>query len=537
MKNNSVEFEFVDDNVILLKEKRKCEEIDKNTYKCYKSDGDMTTHNFIPDAYYSIMAGPNMVDFDVERWKTSIMPRLSPEINGVLFQFQKEAIYKMVTTRRCMNAASPGLGKSIQGLSCISYFRNKTTTDIILCPSYLRANWFNEIKCWLPDAVDTTIVIDKGGQASIDRIMSHTGIIIISYDMAATMFSKMSTPKAFNTVLMDESHFVKESSTKRYKNLSRPVKKSRNVFLLTGTPSPNRNKELYTQFSLIQPETFYDYRVFTNRYCDGHHDKFNYYDDRGSSNVHELSYLMSKMVIRMRREDYLKDLPNVVRTKLIVTPASVSKQFIKKKSVFINELAKMETSDSAKFKVQALASEMFRDTAIIKIPPVLDYIGTYIKSIDLEKTILFAKHQTMVVALEEFLNKNGYHGKYIKIDGSTDMACRPSLIAKFRDEKSDIVFAILTSGSCSTGLNITPIRKMIFTEMEWSASTLDQCEARINRIGGDKHLEYTYIVCEHSLDEMVFNKLKKKTALATSVVDGGKEYGDFEFHCEKKQKI
>ena len=545
----AINFEYVDDNKILYKEGDKIikdEELDHITYKIYvdeKRSGGGANINLIPSSFYSILSsktGPADYPFDDDYWKNSIAPRLSTQINEALFPFQKKAIYKMIRTKRCMNAASPGLGKSIQGLSCIAYFRNPTKGDVIICPSYLRANWYNEVKTWLPNELDNTIVIDKAGKSHIDdaleKLLYHKGIKIVSYDMAANLFSKMKdrVDNIFNTVLCDESHFVKDANTKRYKNLSNPIKKAKQVFLLTGTPSPNRNKELYTQFSLLRPNEFYDYRVFANRYCDGHLDRFNYYDDRGSSNVYELSYLMTKMVIRMRREDYIDDLPDVFRAKVVVTPNTISQQFIKRKKKFIEELGKMESDENAKFKVQALASEMFRDTAVIKIPPVLEYLSNYIKSIDLEKTILFCKHQTMVKAVEEFLNSNGFEGKYISISGQTDMKERPELIARFRDMNSDCMFAVLTIGSCATGLNITPVRKMIFLEMDWSPSTLDQCEARINRIGGSKKLHYTYIICDHSLDEMVFNKLKKKTALTTDVVDGGTNYGDFEFHEEQK---
>lgn len=549
----TINFEYVDDNKILYKEGTKCieeEELDHLTYKLYvdeKRSGGGTNYNLIPPSYYDILTsknGPADYDFDDGYWKNSIVPRLSEEIVNAAFPFQKKAIFKMIKTRRCMNAASPGLGKSIQGLACIAFFRNKTKGDVIICPSYLRSNWYNEVKTWLPHEVDNTIVIDKAGKANIDdaleKLLYHKGIKIVSYDMAANLFSKMKdrVDNVFNTVLCDESHFVKDSSTKRYKNLARPIKKANQVFLLTGTPAPNRNKELFTQFSLLRPNEFCDYRVFANRYCDGHLDKFNYYDDRGSSNVYELSYLMTKLVIRMRREDYIDDLPNVFRAKVVVTPKSVSKQFIKQKKKFIQELSKMETDEHAKFKVQALVSELFRDTAVIKIPPVLEYLSNYIKDQDLEKTILFLKHQTLMKAVEQFLDENGFSNRYISISGQTDMKDRPALIARFRDMENDCMFAVLTSGSCATGLNITPIRRMIFLELDWSPSTLDQCECRIRRIGGAQHLQYFYIICEDSLDEMVFNKIKKKTALTTDVVDGGKEYGDFEFHEEvKKRKL
>ena len=78
---------------------------------------------------------------------------------------------------------------------------------------------------------------------------------------------------------------------------------------------------------------------------------------------------------------------------------------------------------------------------------------------------------------------------------------------------------------------------MIFCELSWSPSELAQCEARITRLGTTKSvLYYTYLICENSLDSMVFNKLTNKTLLNNDIVDGGKNYGDFVFEDAPNRK-
>ena len=70
---------------------------------------------------------------------------------------------------------------------------------------------------------------------------------------------------------------------------------------------------------------------------------------------------------------------------------------------------------------------------------------------------------------------------------------------------------------------------MVFAELDWSPAVIAQCEGRINRIGGAKSLEYTFLVCKNSLDAMVFKKLERKTELTNTVVDQGRDYKDFCF--------
>lgn len=543
-----ITFEYISKGVILLKEGGRVvqeETLDDRAYSVYMNARDEGTV-LIPTPYYKILKDDSvMVDivFDREEYERTIVPKIGNDIDAIFYPFQRETVYRMIKKKKCLNACSPGLGKTIQALSALVYFNTPQSNDVILCPSYLRANWLEEIRKWFPGHESRTSVVWAAGKKEyasvVDVVFNQPGIKILSYDMFASICGKHRAKPAvnFNSFVMDESHSLKSGSSIRFKNTAAVIKKARQVFLLSGTPSPNRPNELYTQFSLIQPYAFYDYRTFAFRYCDGKFDRFNRFDDRGASNTQELAFLMSKMSLRLRREDNLKNLPAILRQRVVVAPKSISKDFSKKKNVFLETLKTMEDDAQSKFKAQAMVSELFRDTAEIKIAPVLEYLDNYLLDTELEKTILFCKHQVMMTAVTDFLTSKGQ--QYIEISGKTPMKGRLESIKTFIEDDTTY-FAVLTTGSCYTGLNIIPIRKMIFLELEWSPATLDQCEGRINRIGGAQQLHYIYILCEHSLDGMVYNKLKKKTTLITEVVDDGAEHGDFEFeeeNCSKKQKI
>lgn len=540
----NMEFEFVEPNRILLKENGRVNEdetLDYRAYEIFQDDTSIREKRLIPMAYYRFLKSFTVPTFNQVTWDTKFAPSVGEKIDTVLFPFQRQAINRMIKQKRCMNACSPGLGKSIQALACLSHYGGTDKNDLVVCPSYLTANWMNEIKKWLPeDKAATAVVINKAGKKEIEAatktLLFSPGIKIISYDLLANILGKRKgTPSRpyFNTVILDESHFIKERTTTRYKNMAGYIKSCKQIYLLTGTPSPNRNKELFTQFSLIQPSVFYQYDTFAFRYCDAKMDKFNRFDDRGSSNTRELSFLMSYLAIRMRREDHIDDLPAVIREKIVIEPQTSSKRFSTQKKKFMDELNNIDKSESAMLKVQALASEMFRLTATIKEKPVIEYLRGYVADPELEKTILFCKHQTLMGAITDFLKEVGLG--FIEISGQTDKGTRTNLIAKFLTDPTCMI-AVLTTGTCATGLNIVPVRRMIFCELEWSPSTLDQCEARINRIGGAKNLHYIYLVCSNSLDDMVFRKLERKTALITDVVDASKNYGDFTFDQQSKRQ-
>lgn len=550
----TMKFQFVNDNEIIFtdeSDKKSNTLIDYETYNIFVEEKEKYQRDYIeliPQNYFDFMKETPSVDdikFDAEFWKTHVEPRFSERLNSSIFQFQKEAVYKMILKKKCLNASSMGIGKSLQGLAAMSFFKNNKKGDVIICPGYLRKNWEQEAKLWLPESTHKDIVIiNKAGKKEISQairtLLHHKGTIIISYDMCANIFEKLKPGlrkgKIWNTVLLDESHFVKDSKTKRFKMLHGVIKDSEQTFLLSGTPSPNRPKELFAQFALMYPKVFNNFRTFAFRYCAAFFDYFKNFNDRGFSNIEELSYLMSKLVIRLRREDVLDDLPEKLRYKQILSPATTPVKFKKLLKDFNEQLQSPDEDASSVFRLQALASEMFRETAAIKEKPIIDFLTDYIVEND-RKTVLFCKHQVIFKSIQSFFEKQSIG--FIAIDGGTNMQLRPKLIDTFLND-SDCTYALLTIGSCQTGLNIKGIDKMIFCELTWSPAELAQCEARITRLGSTKNkLEYIYLICENTLDNMVFNKLSKKSNLFNNIIDNGKNYGDFDFNgqIKKKQKL
>ena len=530
-------FQFVEKNTIATfdkGQKQEDETLDIETYLCYCKEKEIVYRpdiELIPSKYFNFFE-----ELSKQKTKnTGAKLNLSHEMMVSLFDFQIKAIERMVNTKRILNGCSMGLGKSVQALGAMLSLRSDASNDIILCPGYLRENWLNEVERWCPSVKVYVYrgVSKENRKEDIKSLLMKKGLKIISYDMAANYFSELSSAARcrayFNTVICDESHYLKDSKSKRYTMLSKTIKKSNNCFLLSGTPAPNRNQELFSQFSLIKPEVFSNSRLFSDRYCNGHLDQYNRYDDRGSSNEDELRYISRSLIIRLRREDYLDTIPKLWRQKLILCKAK-SKSFDKKMTKF-RELIKDQNDGKGEkvMQLQRLVSQMFLETAELKIRPVVDYLNDFVEK-NKKKTILFCVHQCMLEAVCDNFEQKKI--EFVKISGKTSMMSRPNVIREFLDNNGP-QYAVLTIGSCSTGLNLVPVSQMIFLELIWSPSLLAQAECRINRIGGSSHLSYTYLLCQNTLDAFVFNKLEKKNQNSFSVVDQGKDYGDFNFHSKR----
>lgn len=136
---------------------------------------------------------------------------------------------------------------------------------LILCPSALRNNWKTEFEKWITDDLkdDCNINVVQKGSDDLNGFIN-----IISYTMAAKdpMKSKIEEKK-FKTILCDESHFLKDEKSKRSSELCPILQKSTHCILLSGTASPSRPIEIFSQLKALNV-----FKIkksdYGERYCD-----------------------------------------------------------------------------------------------------------------------------------------------------------------------------------------------------------------------------------------------------------------------------
>lgn len=434
------------------------------------------------------------------------------------YAYQHDTVIKMVKRRRCLCALTMGLGKTMVSIGALSYYHNDDSISLIVCPSYLCDNWKKELSFWWSDVEFCTVPSAKKFTSWDD----HKGkVTVVSYEIASSIIKKYGTP--IDNIILDESHYIKNVKSQRFKKLHVCIRSSRQLFLLTGTPRPNRNEELFAQLHLLYPGVFSEYLVFCRRYCDLKENRWGRIDVGGSSNTLELQFLLSKLCIRLRREDVLDDLPKFRRDKFIIS-AKVSSNFQKLRDDFVS-IIKTSANKDVEFDLKSKIAEMYRLTADVKKPYVLEYIKDNVVGDEKrEKIIIFTKHRHMMEDIYALFTP----ADCIWVDGSLTQKERTKRIDSFlsSDEGSPYT-AVLTLGSCSTGLNLVPVSNMIFVEMDWSPSILLQAECRINRIGGASHLNYTYLLCSGTLDDMIFRKNFEKAVTSEMLIDGS-SYGDLE---------
>jgi SWI/SNF-related matrix-associated actin-dependent regulator 1 of chromatin subfamily A len=119
----------------------------------------------------------------------------------------------------------------------------------------------------------------------------------------------------------------------------------------------------------------------------------------------------------------------------------------------------------------------YRLSGEAKVAGAIEFIDTLLEAG--AKFLLFAHHKCVLDAYEDFCSKKKV--KTIRIDGSVDPERRHKRVTEFQHNE-DVRVAILSIAACSQGLTLTAASTVVFAELTWTPSIMQQAEDRAHRI-------------------------------------------------------
>jgi hypothetical protein len=135
------------------------------------------------------------------------------------------------------------------------------------------------------------------------------------------------------------------------------------------------------------------------------------------------------------------------------------------------------------------------------------------------KYLFFAHHQEMLDTIERAVRGASRKRPIdcIRIDGSTNVKHRDELVAHFSRTRTCRA-AVLSMGAAGTGLNLTAASRVVFCELHWTPSLLQQCEDRVHRIGQRDVCTIRYLLAPGTVDDAIWPMLSAKLAVTQSIL-------------------
>jgi len=191
---------------------------------------------------------------------------------------QRVAVESMIDTEFFALLMEMGTGKSKCVVDELNIYASRMQGGeifkvVLIVPKALRINWEREIHKNMPDIFNyKTLILDGLNVGEFGALATSTvpmQIVIMSYDMVAPLIEFIAIWRP-DYMALDESHYFKSPTSKRFKALrplSRIVPRRR---ILTGTPVPNNILDLWTQFEVLNPGTlgFHTFAAYKKEFCE-----------------------------------------------------------------------------------------------------------------------------------------------------------------------------------------------------------------------------------------------------------------------------
>jgi len=510
---------------------------------------------------------------------------VDPLLCRVLRPHQREGVkfmYDCVTGARiegyhgCIMADEMGLGKTLQCITLLWTLLKqspdcKPTIDkaIVVCPSSLVKNWYNEINKWLPNKI-APLAVDSGSKDQIDKDLSgfmntfgrrpHNPVLIISYETFRLHCSVLHTSEV-GLLLCDEGHRLKNCENQTYRALM-GIKCKRRV-LLSGTPIQN---DLLEYFSLVQfvneglLGTAQEFRkkfenpILKGRDADATADEVK----KGQEKLKEMDEIVSKTIIRRTQALLSKYLPvkyeQVLCCKLTSLQQNIYQSFCNSDSVrralksdgggkekmtssslaAITSLKKLVNHPDLIYPACTSGKEGFEE-ALDHFPAghdpergrlrpelsgkltVLDCLLAVVKSTSSDKVVLVSNY-TQTLDMFEKLCMLRHYG-YVRLDGSMTIKKRAKVVDEFNDPSSSQFVFMLSSKAGGCGLNLIGANRLVMFDPDWNPANDEQAMARVWRDGQKKECFIYRMLAVGTIEEKIFQRQAHKKALSSCVVD------------------
>lgn len=459
-----------------------------------------------------------------------------------------------------------GLGKTIQIISFLaglSYSKLRTRGSnyryaglgptVIVCPATVMHQWVKEFHTWWPPfrvaVLHETGSFTSNKEKLIPEIASCHGILITSYSAVRNMQDALQRYD-WHYIILDEGHKIRNPNagvTTACKQFRTPHR-----FILSGSPMQNNLKELWSLFDFVFPGKLGTLPVFMEQFSvpitmGGYSNASPVQVQTAFKCACVLRDTINPYLLRRMKADVKANLSlpdkneQVLFCRLTEDQRQVYQNFLDSKEVY-----QILNGDMQVFSGLIALRKICNHPDLFSGGPKIlrgipedqlteeEHFGFWKRSGKLivvesllrlwfkqgQRVLLFTQSRQMLHILEVFVRENNY--SYLKMDGTTTIASRQPLIARFNEDKSIFIF-LLTTKVGGLGVNLTGANRVIIYDPDWNPSTDTQARERAWRIGQKQQVTIYRLLTAGTIEEKIYHRQIFKQFLTNRVLKDPKQ--------------
>uniref|UniRef100_A0A3B3ID09 DNA excision repair protein ERCC-6 n=1 Tax=Oryzias latipes TaxID=8090 RepID=A0A3B3ID09_ORYLA len=459
-----------------------------------------------------------------------------------------------------------GLGKTIQVISFLaglSYSKLRTRGSnyryaglgptVIVCPATVMHQWVKEFHTWWPP-FRVAVLHETGSFTSkkeklIPEIASCHGILITSYS-AVRNLQDILIRYDWHYIILDEGHKIRNPNaavTAACKQFQTPHR-----FILSGSPMQNNLKELWSLFDFVFPGKLGTLPVFMEQFSvpitmGGYSNASPVQVQTAYKCACVLRDTINPYLLRRMKADVKANLSlpdkneQVLFCRLTEEQRQVYQSFLDSKEVY-----QILNGDMQVFSGLIALRKICNHPDLFSGGPRMlkgipedqlteeEHFGFWRRSGKLivvesllrlwfkqgHRVLLFSQSRQMLDILEVFVRENNY--SYLKMDGTTTIASRQPLIARYNQDRSIFIF-LLTTKVGGLGVNLTGANRVIIYDPDWNPSTDTQARERAWRIGQTLQVTIYRLLTAGTIEEKIYHRQIFKQFLTNRVLKDPKQ--------------
>ena len=380
-----------------------------------------------------------------------------------------------------------GTGKTFVGCEKMLLYANEY--NLCVCQHSKVPDWVEHFKTY----TDLEVTDFTKPKAQV-----KPGVIVVNYELAwrRALLSRLGN----FTLILDESSKVQHETTKQTQFIM--TLRPKNVILLSGTPCNGKYENLYTQIKLLGVNITKTY--FFNRYID--YELVDVLDwstgtpvptgkmyrkVNGYKNVEELKANLRRAGAVFMLSDDVLDLPPMTEQIVSVQSTPEYRKFRKKRVVIIDEIEYVgDTALTKMLRERQLCSFLNKHK--------LDALSDLMESTE-DRLIVFYNFQEEFVKISQLCDKFGKKMSFVNGEGRD--------LTAYENDPQSVTVVQFQAGA--HGLNLQKANKMVMFSPPLSSELWSQAKARIHRMGQESPTMYWYLVSKDSVEEKIYDALKK----------------------------
>lgn len=435
------------------------------------------------------------------------------------FKHQKSTAAFMTMNRRAFCFNEQGTGKTASAIWASDFLMKQGAIKrvLVICPlSIMDSAWRSDLFSF---AMHRSVDIAYGSADKRSKIISGGAeYVIINYDGVRIVRDAIING-GFDLIIADEATHYKNTSTLRWKNLSRILKPETWLWMMTGTPAAQSPLDAYGLAKLINPTGV---PRFFGSFRDMVMYKVSNFKWVPKGSAVDTVFDALQPAIRYTKEDCM-DLPDMVYVKREVELTRQQKKYYNElKSRMImqaagEEITAVNAAAAMNKLLQISCGAVYTDKGDTLEFDIKHRYKVLREVIDesSQKVLVFVPFRHAISILADKLNADGISNAVIQ--GNVPVGRRTEIFKAFQ-ESDDPRVLIIQPAAAAHGVTLTAANTVVWWGPTSSLETYAQANARVHR-AGQRH-KCTVVQLEGSLVEKhVYRLLDSKMDIHTQIID------------------